>query len=277
MRSDGVDLGQASQCRRIRALAARGAAFAVGMAMLVAACGSSIVPPTPAGPGATETALPASPEAPNPTPETSEVARIAVVPCPTEYAAPGETMPPLESTMTATVTPPVAAAVSFYSNGDLTILGPIGWRCSAVLGVDGTTRMAITPPDRPWPTGTSTPAPDLPAVTAVGGGSCAACIARMACALFPEASKLADGTCPTGVPAQERVRRPLPRTAVFEDPPGVAGTGEPSGGVNRALGFLVFGTGDDATGALIRPTALKITCTLPESMSAICDEIVEHR
>jgi hypothetical protein len=263
-----MDHGHAGPGRRARAFGRRGAAFAIVLATLVAACGSSVVPPTSSGPAA---------DGANPTPEPSEVARIVVVPCPTEYAAPGATMPPIASTMTATVTPPVAAVVSYYSNGDLTILGPIGWRCSAVLGADGTTRMAITPPDRAWPTGSSTPAPDLPAVTAVGGGSCLACIARMACALFPEASKLAGGTCESSVPAQERVRRPLPRTAVFEDPPGVPGTGEPSGGVDRALGFLVFGTGDDATAAQIRPTALKVTCTLPESMAAICDEIVEHR
>jgi hypothetical protein len=278
-----MDLGQAGPDHGARARSGRVAAFALLVVTLVGACASNGVSPAPSGPVATDTASPASPGAPtadiaNPTPEPSEVARIAVLPCPTEYAAPGQTMPPIGSTMTATVTPAVAADVTYYSNGDLTILGPIGWQCRASVGADTTTRMAITPPDRTWPTGSSTPAPDLPAVTAVGGGSCLTCVARLACALFPEASQLADGACAASVPAQEQVRRPFPRTAVFEDPPGVAGTGEPSGGVDRSLGFVVFGSGDGATGAAqVQPTALKVTCSLPESMTAICDEIVEHR
>ena len=113
-------------------------------------------------------------------------------------------------------------------------------------------------------------------MTSYTGGACVGCIATMACGLFPEAWKLFEQpgvACPTTTPAGELITRPMPRSAIFEDPPGVAGTGEPSGGQYRALGMLVFDPGSGAGSEL--PSALKITCTLPDSMAQICDEIVE--
>jgi hypothetical protein len=99
----------------------------------------------------------------------------------------------------------------------------------------------------------------------------------MACGLFPEAWKLFDtpgSSCPTTSPARELITRPIPRSAIFEDPPGVAGTGDPSGGRYRALGLLVFDPGTGGSGTDF-PSALKITCTLPDAMAQVCDEIVE--
>ena len=186
-------------------------------------------------------------------------------------------MGPVPSTMTATVSAEVAAQVTFYGDGTRTLLGPRGWHCEAAVGADGSSSMTITPPGQPTPTGS--PAPDRQAVTAFSDGACVGCIATMACGLFPEAWKLFEQpgvSCPATSPVGELVTRPAPRSAIFEDPPGVAGTGEPSGGAYRALGMLVFdpGTGAGGTGSDF-PSALKITCTLPEAMAQICDEIVE--
>jgi len=271
-----------------------------GVVMLVAAaCGSSSPTPTPpvvataaaSGPAsaspasAAPTATRAVPPAASgplaslaaPTPETSRTAHIPVVSCPTTYGLPDETMAPVPSTMTATVSAAVAAQVAFYSNGTRTLLGPKDWHCEAAVGVDGSSSMRITPPGQASPTGS--PPPDQQAVTAYTGGACVGCIATMACGLFPEAWKLFDqggSACPTTSPAGELVTRPVPRSAVFEDPPGVAGTGDPSGGRYRALGLLVFdpgtGTGGSSTDM---PSALKITCTLSDGMAQVCDEIVE--
>ncbi len=263
--------------------------------MVVAACGSSGPTPTPApastavaSPSAASTAPTATAAVPPaasgplaslaaPTPERSRTAHIPVVSCPTTFGLPDETMAPVPSTMTATVSAAVAAQVAFYSNGTRTLLGPKDWHCEAAVGVDGSSSMTITPPGQAAPSGS--PPPDHQAVTAFTGGACVGCIATMACGLFPEAWKLFDqagSACPTTSPAAELVTRPIPRSAIFEDPPGVAGTGDPSGGRYRALGLLVFdpGTGADGSGTDM-PSVLKITCTLPDAMAQVCDEIVE--
>jgi hypothetical protein len=179
--------------------------------------------------------------------------------------------------MTATVSPAVAAQVTYYGSGTRTLLGPKGWHCEAHVGADGSTSMVITPAGQP--ASTESPLPDRQAVTAYTMGACIGCIADMACGLFPEAWKLFEQpgvSCPTKTPAGELVTRPMPRSAVFEDPPGVAGTGEPSGGRYRALGLLVFDQGAGAGGAGVDfPSVLKITCTLPDAMAQVCDEIIE--
>ncbi len=266
------------------------------MILVVAACGSSGPTPTvgpsvaASGPASAASASPASAAAsPSPatsaplaslaapTPETSRTAHIDVVACPTTFGLPDETMGPVPSTMTATVSADVAAQVAFYSDGTRTLLGPKGWHCEAAVGVDGSSAMTITPPGQATPPGS--PPPDHQAVTAFTGGACVGCIATMACGLFPEAWKLFDqpgSICPTTSPTGELITRPMPRSAVFEDPPGIAGTGEPSGGRYRALGLLVFdpGTGSGGTGADM-PSVLKVTCTLPDALAQVCDEIVE--
>ena len=256
----------------------------VGLAALIAvACGSSI-PVSPSGAGATpstsslqleSTSPGASPGAgfDAPTPELSRTVDIPEVPCPTTFGLPGATMPPLPATMTATVTPEVAALVTYYGNGTLTLLGPKGWQCAATISVDGSARMSVTTAP------SASLAPDEQAVTASTGGACSSCIASMACSLFPEARNLFSqpgAACPTTSPVLEQVTRPRPRSAVFVDPPGVAGTGEPSGGRYRAIGFVIFGPGAAAeAGGQSAPSAHKVTCTLPDTMAQICDELVE--
>ena len=292
----GIPAGSRAELRPRRPGTFAPALVAVAM-MVVAACGGSGPTPTPpvvataaaSGPAsptlatAAPTATPAvAPVASGPlaslaapTPETSRTAHIPVVTCPTTFGLPDETMAPVPSTMTATVSAAVAAQVTFYGNGTRTLLGPKGWHCEAAVGADGSTSMTITPPVQTTPTGS--PPAGYQAVTAYTGGGCVGCIATMACGLFPEAWKLFDtpgSSCPTTSPARELITRPIPRSAIFEDPPGVAGTGDPSGGRYRALGLLVFDPGTGGSGTDF-PSALKITCTLPDAMAQVCDEIVE--
>ena len=233
----------------------------------VPSLGSDVTSPGPTSPSGLEA----------PTPEPALTVRIPEVGCPTRFGLPDATMPPLPATMTATLTSDVAALVTFYGNGTLTLIGPKDWHCAAAVGADGSATMAITPPGQAPASGS--PSPDDQAVTASTGGGCVGCIASMACGLFPEAWNLFAQpglSCPATPPNRERVTRPRPRSAVFEDPPGVAGTGEPSGGRYRALGFLVFdpGTAGGGTGLAV-PSALKLTCTLPDAMAQICDEVIE--
>jgi hypothetical protein len=255
--------------------------------MIVVACGSS-TPTSPLASGATASAPSRATSStslnPNPTPgleaptpEPSRVVRIPEVPCPTTYGLAGETMPPLQATMTATLTPAVAALVTYYGNGTLILLGPKDWHCEARVGADGAASMAIAPPDQPARSGS--PSPDEQAVSATTGGACAGCVASMACGLFPEAGNLfmqPGFVCRVMPPGGEQVTRPRPGSAVFKDPPGVGGTGDPSGGRYRAFGFIVFNPGTAAGGSgQTAPSALKVTCTLPDAMAQICDELIE--
>ena len=69
------------------------------------------------------------------------------------------------------------------------------------------------------------------------------------------------------MPAGEIVVRPRPSLAEFEDAPGVAGSGWPSGGpypANGVVGMRGSPTGD----ALV----YRSTCTLPAADRAICTE-----
>ncbi len=273
--------------RVLARLPGRVAILLTTVALVLIACGSA-TPTAPPGSAATASVPSLAPNATSPgpsatagleapTPEPAHTVHIPEVDCPTSFGLPGETMPPLPTTMTATLTPDVAALVTFYGNGTLTLLGPKGWQCQAAVGTDGSARMTIMAPGQPAPSGS--PSPDEQAVTASTGGACVGCVASMACGLFPEAWNLFAQpglSCPATIPAREQVTRPGPRSAVFEDPPGVAGTGEPSGGRYRALGFLVFDLGTEAGGTgHDAPSALKVTCTLPDAMAQICDELVE--
>lgn len=237
------------------------------VAVTLVACGSST--PTPS-----ESAI-ASLEVP--TPEPSRIVRVSEVPCPTTFGRAGATMPPIAKTQTATITSDVAALVTYYSNGTLTLLGPKDWHCEAAIAADGSGHMTITPPGQPALSGS--PPRDAQAVTIWTGGACVSCVVSIACGLFPEARNLAAHqaiSCPATPPVGEEVTRAKPQSAVFADPPGVAGTGTPSGGRYRAFGFLVFDPGSAAGGPGRKvPSAVKVTCTLPDAMAQICDELVE--
>jgi hypothetical protein len=240
------------------------------IAMILVACGI----PTPPTSSPSSSAI-ATLEVP--TPEPSRTVHVREVPCPTSFGLAGATMPPIPATQTATLTADVTGRVTYYGNGTLTLLGPKGWHCQAAIGANGSGHMSITPPGQPVPS--ASPPPDGQAVTMWTGGACVACVASIACGLFPEAGSLItqpDFSCPTRPPGGEQVTRPKPRSAVFGDPPGVAGTGEPSGGRYRAFGFVVFdpGAAVGGTGRTV-PLAIKVTCTLPDAMAQICDELVE--
>jgi hypothetical protein len=260
-------------------------------ALLLAACGTSTptgsptatvsAPSATAAPSAAPTGSPAAvasatAEAPSIEP-TQKTVKVSLVTCPTTFGVPGDSLPPVPATMTATLSTDVANLASFYGNGTLTLLGPKGWQCSAAVGADGSTSMSITPPGQAQPSGS--PPPDYQAVTAWTGGACIGCIAQTACAVFPEAWKLfatPGQACPNTIPAAEIITRPMAQSAVFDDPPGTAGTGYPSGGTYRARGYLVFDPGRETGGSTVRlPSSLKVTCTLPDALAPICDETVE--
>jgi hypothetical protein len=279
---------------------ARALAGVAAVAVALAACGSasptaspaSAAPPaaTAATSVASASAAPAqassptaAPDAevaepsPESSPEAASTTRIPVVSCPTTYGVDQPSPSPLPTALSAIVDADLAGTVAFYGTEGLTVLAPKGWDCTAAVGADGSSSLVVTPPGSPLASGS--PAPDQQAVTAYSDGACVGCIATDACPVFPEAWSLfatPGAACPATIPTEEKITRRLPQTAVFLDPPHVAGTGSPSGGTYRALGFMVFDPGYDALGDRADPPSLlKVTCTLPDALARVCEELVE--
>ena len=151
------------------------------------------------------------------------------------------------------------------------VIAPIGFECAAGIGVDGSENVTA------YPKGAVDPAKD-PSKPRSGtvvsldiATACQGCIAEAVCTLFPEAGPVKDyyGTiggvkCPEK-PLREEVSYPAPSTALFSDPPKVAGTGLGSGGADPSLGAISYS----------EPIGVrKLSCTLPPEEAELCTAIV---
>jgi hypothetical protein len=126
------------------------------------------------------------------------------------------------------------------------------------VGADGGVHVRLAPRGA----GTSGPTVDVEIEA-----SCSGCIATLACGLFPRAAKDTGFTCYTPRPKAERVARLLPTVRAFSDPPGVKGSGVPSGGPFRATGAIVY-VPNRAT------FAARVTCALAASRVALCQSVI---
>jgi hypothetical protein len=209
-----------------------------------------------------------------------------VVECPTERGAPSTPQAALADTIATELPPATAAQLAFYSDDTRSmtpILGPRGWTCKVLVGADGSTVVTVAPPGSPLPTFSQASTPRLTdAITAQSGSACQSCVYGIACAFVPHAdTQLGYPGMPCGAPkpAREQVTwlngspnstAPVRSDAIaFEDPPGVAGNGSPSGGADPANGLVLY----DYTG-LGHGSASTETCTLPASEHAVCTAVL---
>ncbi len=164
----------------------------------------------------------------------------------------------------------LASAVAVYTDarGELRVLGPAGWTCAALLAADGSSAVDAYAPGEPDPGAGRSPARSDRAVVASQTGGCVGCDVVQACPLFPAAAAAAaaDQLPCTGRPAAESVVRLGGTVVGFEDPPGVAGDGVPSGGPYPANGVVTY---VDANHSGQYPSYLA-TCTLPASQHPLC-------
>jgi hypothetical protein len=184
--------------------------------------------------------------------------RVAVRPCATTYGAGGK-HPARATHATLAVGATTATQLSAFAGGGTpVVLGPRGYVCTALVGADGGVHVRLAP------RGAATSGPTVDVEVE---GSCVGCIATLACGLFPRAAKDTGFTCYTPRPTAERVARLLPNVRAFSDPPGVKGSGVPSGGALRATGAIVY-VPDRAT------FAARVTCALPTSRAALCQSVI---
>jgi pimeloyl-ACP methyl ester carboxylesterase len=190
---------------------------------------------------------------------------IPVVSCPTRLGIDSPAVP-LPSSRPVAVPQVLAADLSLYADnqGVMELLGPKGWSCTAEVGADGSAEVMVYPPGA----GPSSP-------VAIAGGetsACVGCTLYQACSLFPSAAKALRSdfgqACPTRPPASETVMSIAAGIVAFEDPPGVKGDGQPSGGQYPADGVMTYPPSAQDYGSW------QETCTLPASEKDVCTAVL---
>jgi hypothetical protein len=188
---------------------------------------------------------------------------------------------PMPATKALSIPAAVVNKMAAYSDdqGEMYLLAPLGWTCQASLGADGNDSIAVYPPGEvgtsQFALGHSWPK-SAKAVTGDLLPTCYACFVGQACTFFPAAEHdlvrdFGKQLSCTALPSGQAVSRISPSVIAFQDPAGVIGTGEPSGGVYPASGVVTF---KDRSPSGIYGSAME-TCTLPKSERAVCSAAVQ--
>ena len=225
-------------------------------------------PPTTSQSTTTTTGRPSSTS----NPLASVQATVPLVACPTSFGIPSPSTVPLKTSTTLTIPAFLVGHLSVYADtaGIFQLVGPRGWKCSASYGADGSGGMESFPSGEQPPYGQAFSAQSAEGIVANETSACLQCRLIQACPLFPAAATaLASNyqeSCPNSPPAGEQQSQRGPSVVTFEDPPGVAGDGNPSGGPYPADGVMTYTpNSDNNTG-----TSQVETCTLPLSDHALC-------
>jgi hypothetical protein len=174
-----------------------------------------------------------------------------------------------------------AGNLAVYSDetGRLMLVGPtVGWTCTGSFGADGSGLMALAPVGTTVPQGGTTwqlaASSPTQAIVAMESGGSTVQGASLVCPLFSAAQAATQQDlgkdCTPASAAGEHVVKISAVAMGFQDPPGVAGVGFPSGGQNPANGVGLY---------LPKPsesTAYLATCTLPASQQDLCTAVLNH-
>jgi hypothetical protein len=165
------------------------------------------------------------------------------------------------------VTLPAALAgkLRAYADGvDFMVLAPEGWTCRSTYGDDGSGALTVVPPPKEHLSGEEV---DMHQTDA-----CAGCAMGQACPLFssaPTAYKAKFGPCPIAKPAREKIVKKSLHIIYFEDPPGVKGDGDSSGGPYPDNGVMTYYGGSQIA-------SLLTDCTLPNNEHQMCAVILDQ-
>lgn len=173
--------------------------------------------------------------------------------------------------------PAVVAGLAAYTDaaGVQTVIAPQGWVCRAALGADGSGSIIAVPPTSsvdPEPVSYRTDRRE--AVSSSETSACLSCRLALVCPILadPVDANALGQTCTVTSPSTEG-RTPISATTVaFEDPPGTAGYGAPSGGPDPANGVVIL----HPSSATLPGEGLAETCTLPASEHDLCTAILNE-
>jgi hypothetical protein len=155
----------------------------------------------------------------------------------------------------------------------IAVAGPVGWRCSSFIYGDGGQNVAIFPRGEKPPTfgASADPFPRPRAIIATLIPACVGCKADLICPFFRAAAAKYGFPCQSQPVSGERVTRRSSMAVLFDDPPGVRGTGWYSGG-RLALYGVVIHVPDSASR---QGYALKLECALSRSDQDLCSAVLE--
>ena len=194
---------------------------------------------------------------------TASARDVPVVRCRTTFGVPPEkvTVPARLHVRGVSRSTPALAA---YTNTEEFLVGPAGMACTGAVGADGNGDVVV------WPRGARRPRmhSQWDGLTLVLIPACVFCQASEACPFFRAFARELGFPCTAGVPVGERVDRVDSHLTRFQDPPGAAGDGWPSGGRDPANG-LVGVKGHLQSGPYER-SVYRATCTLPKRKHAVC-------
>jgi hypothetical protein len=130
-------------------------------------------------------------------------------------------------------------------------------KCAGVIAADGGASVKV------WPAGGAEPAKRSAneGLTLFLEPACASCKAENACPFFTAFAQEQGFPCQSAVPAGEQTSKPQANIILFQDPPGLAGSGWPSGGDYAANGVVGITTNGEV---------FRSTCTLPSSEHSLC-------
>jgi hypothetical protein len=210
----------------------------------------------------------------------TEIVSLSVVSCRTTFAiATQPSTVPLPSLVTVTVPRSAAQMLTVYvDTSDITaLLGPKGWNCVATYGADGSGGIALYAPGEIVPSSSSEPGPLYPsssekAITGFETGGSPVQAAGQACPYFPMAAATTQTDLGHGCsapPSAETVSQISSNVVGYEDPPGVKGGGNPSGGPYPAIGVVTYS-------ATIQPGTYVGNCTLPQRQHDVCTAVLNY-
>jgi hypothetical protein len=208
---------------------------------------------------------------PKTTPSTSASVNVTVplVTCPTTYGVFPPTPAPLPSSITVSAPSDLAGQLAVYTDqqGTVKLVGPKGWQCSASYGADGSGVVRVYPTGEQEPTGSAFSPQQQEAIVGSETSACEGCREFQACPLFSAAASDYSTdygmSCPETRPTEESTDQISTGVIGFEDPAGVAGDGNPSGGPYPANGVMTYYSANEDGSWLD-------TCTLPNSEHALC-------
>jgi len=202
---------------------------------------------------------------------------LPVVACPTSYAVePAPAAKNLPSTLTINVPADLASQLTVYADeaGVMELIAPTGWDCTASFGADGSSVESLTPTGEVFTQNEALPSgSDEEAIVGTQNGGCQGCADYQACPFFAAAQSDTGNCTNTSPPSGEEVTQLASNIVAFEDPPGLAGDADPSGGEYPANAVMTY-TRDPAgsTGNFL--SSWFETCTLPYSQQMLCTAVL---
>ncbi len=167
-----------------------------------------------------------------------------------------------------------ARGLNFYSNGLVTVLGPAGWACGALVAGDGGQKLDVYPPGQP--DDSTTIAPKGAAVVEVDADYAGHLPgAEEVCAQFPHseaASEVRSAGSPCPAHAGRRTSTLTDDVVTFTDPPRITGTAAGSGGALISAGAVVYPQLPFASNDSVDVSLL--SCTLPKNSASLCCAIL---